>query len=112
MPSQAFTGVHNGREPLGSERAAPSNGLKYEAPIVADLFHQYFKPLLTVSEIAGRLGLCAATVYKLCSILERRALFGGAAAPSIGGSGPGDPHLAGSSRRKIREPVFFGTVVG
>ena len=55
---------------MDSGEAPKSNGLKYEAPISADLLHPYFRAdrrLLTVSEVADRLGLCAATVYKLCA---------------------------------------------
>jgi len=66
----AVTGVHNRPESLDSKVGPQSNGLKYEAPISADLLHPYFRAdrrLLTVSEVADRLGLCAATVYKLCA---------------------------------------------
>jgi excisionase family DNA binding protein len=46
-----------------------SNGRKYSPHFTGDLLHPYFRAdsrLLTVSEVAKRLGVCAATVYKLC----------------------------------------------
>jgi excisionase family DNA binding protein len=47
-----------------------SNGRKYSPHFAGDLLHPYFRAdsrLLTVSEVAKRLGVCAATVYKLCA---------------------------------------------
>jgi excisionase family DNA binding protein len=47
-----------------------SSGRKYSPHFAGDLLHPYFRAdrrLLTVSEVAARLGVCAATVYKLCA---------------------------------------------
>jgi excisionase family DNA binding protein len=47
-----------------------SNGQKYSPLFAGDLLHPYFRAdsrLLTVSDVAKRLGVCAATVYKLCA---------------------------------------------
>ena len=47
-----------------------SNAQKYSPPFTGDLLHPYFKDrsrLLTVADVAARLGACAATVYKLCA---------------------------------------------
>jgi excisionase family DNA binding protein len=57
-----------------------SNGLKYGPHFAGDLLHPYFRAdsrLFTVSDVAKRLGVCAATVYKLCasgSLLHVRVL--------------------------------------
>src|ERR1700690_3334719 len=69
-PSQALTTVHNHRELLGSKSATASNGRKYSPHFTGDLLHPYFRAdsrLLTVSDVAKRLGVCATTVYKLCA---------------------------------------------
>ena len=68
--SQALTTVRNDREPLASRSADASNGQKYSHHFAGDLLHPYFRAngrLLTVSDVAKRLGVCAATVYKLCA---------------------------------------------
>jgi excisionase family DNA binding protein len=47
-----------------------SNDRKYSHPFAGDLLHRYFRAdsdLLTVSQVAERLGVCAATVYKMCA---------------------------------------------
>jgi excisionase family DNA binding protein len=47
-----------------------SNRHKDRPHFAGDLLHRYFRAdscLLTVSEVAKRLGVCAATVYKLCA---------------------------------------------
>ena len=47
-----------------------SNRRKYSHDFASDLLQPYFKAdggLLTVSEVARQLGVCAATVYKLCA---------------------------------------------
>ena len=47
-----------------------SNAQKYSPLFAGDLLHPYFRAdsrLLTVSDVAKRLGVCAATVYKLCA---------------------------------------------
>jgi excisionase family DNA binding protein len=47
-----------------------SNDRKHSHPFAGDLLHPYFKAdgrLLTVPEVAERLGVCAATVYTLCA---------------------------------------------
>jgi excisionase family DNA binding protein len=47
-----------------------STGRKYSPLFAGDLLHRYFKAdggLLPVSEVARQLGVCAATVYKLCA---------------------------------------------
>jgi excisionase family DNA binding protein len=55
---------------LDSGSAAASANRKRSHPFADDLLHPYFKTdgrLLTVSEVAKRLGVCAATIYKLCA---------------------------------------------
>jgi excisionase family DNA binding protein len=55
---------------LDSGSKAESNGRKYSPLFGGDLLQPYFKTdgrLLTASEVAKRLGVCAATVYKLCA---------------------------------------------
>jgi Helix-turn-helix domain len=69
-PSQALTTVNNHREPLDSGSSIASSGRKYSPHFTGDLLHPYFRAdsrLLTVSDVAKRLGICAATVYKLCA---------------------------------------------
>jgi len=68
--SQGLAGVHNCREPLDSGSTAASNGRKYSPPFTGDLLHPYFRAdsrLWTVSEVAERLEVCPATIYKLCA---------------------------------------------
>ena len=55
---------------MASRSADASNGQKYSHHFAGDLLHPYFRAdgrLLTVSDVAKRLGVCAATVYKLCA---------------------------------------------
>jgi excisionase family DNA binding protein len=69
-PSQALTTVHNHREPLDSGSSTASSGRKYSPHFTGDLLHPYFgadSRLLTVSDVAKRLRICDATVYKLCA---------------------------------------------
>jgi excisionase family DNA binding protein len=55
---------------LDSGLTAGSDGRKYSPLFAGDLLHPYFRAdsrLFTVSQVAKRLGVCAATVYKLCA---------------------------------------------
>jgi len=55
---------------LDSGSTVESSRPKYPPLFAGDLLHRYFKadsPLLKVSEVAERLGVCAATVYRLCA---------------------------------------------
>jgi hypothetical protein len=69
-PSQSFASGRNDRESLESGLADASKSQKVFTQFAVDLLHPYFRAdsrLLTVSDIAKRLGVCAATVYKLCA---------------------------------------------
>ena len=54
---------------MDSGSSGESDGLKYSRHFAGDLLHPYFRAnrrLLTVSEVAERLGVCVATVYRIC----------------------------------------------
>ena len=67
--SQALASVSNERELLETDPDFHSNNHGQDATFAADLLHRYFKKsrVLGVREVAERLRVCTATVYKLCA---------------------------------------------
>ena len=64
-----ISGANNDRESFETGSEFQSNDRTAEAPFVADLLHPYFKEsrMLGVRDVAVRLRVCTATVYKLCA---------------------------------------------
>jgi hypothetical protein len=69
--SQALPTIGNEREQLDSRLGAQSNAGTNQSPLARNLLHRYFKGSgdgqLNIADVAKRLGVCAATVYKLCA---------------------------------------------
>jgi excisionase family DNA binding protein len=67
--SQALAGVSNERESFESDPEFHSNDHAENATFAADLLRRYYQNsrMLGVREVAERLRVCTATVYKLCA---------------------------------------------
>jgi hypothetical protein len=70
-PSQALPTGGNERERFDSRLGAQSNAHTNQRPLASNLLHRYFKEpddrLFNIADVAKRLVVCGATVYKLCA---------------------------------------------